>query len=176
MTYSENIKNLISNILATFNQVYHSVEIVTIDAMKKPMAPFMDEYIDLSPTDEKEIIYIRKAGDDVAGESLKIGSCSKAYKMSTPVRIVFFRDHVQNRGQELAELLQAVLSQGVKLTRVVTDKWKLQKDESSGSYRFGPKTLYFAIDVNIFWDLIPDVCEKDYCIEVENPACLLTVL
>jgi len=175
MTYSDTIKNIMNNILARFNQVYHSVELVTIDGFKIPAAPLMDEYQDLSPTDEKEIIYIRKAGDDNAGADIKIGSCSKSYKMSTQFRIVFFKDHAENHTKILADLMQIILLQNVKLNRVITDKWKLQKDESSGSYRFGPKTAYFALDITVGWDLISDSCENDYCIEIDNPACLLTV-
>jgi len=170
MTYFETIQLMMKNILASFSEVWHSVEQITIDGEKFPAAMKDDEFIDLSPTDQKETIYIRKAGDDAASGPLKISSCGKAYLMVTPVRIVFFRDHAEGHDKIIAELLQSVLMHHVKLTRVITNKFTLAKDESSGTYSFGPKTCYVAIDVAVTWELEPDTCDKDYCISVENPA------
>ena len=176
MTYFETIQLLMNNILASFDEVHHSVEQVVINNLKIPAYSKDDEYINLSPTDEKEIIYIRKIGDDVASGPLKISSCGKSYLMVTPVRIIFFRDHAEGHDKIIAELLQSVLCQHTKLVRVMTDKWKIQKEESSGDFAFGPKTAYFAVDIQVTWNLLPDSCERDYCVSTENPVrtCVLT--
>lgn len=175
MTYFETIQLLINNILISFSEVWHSVEQISIDGEKFPAAKQNDEYINLSPNDQYEIIYIRKLGDDSAVGPLKISSCGKSYMMTTPVRLVFFRDHAESHDKIIAELLQSVLIQQVKLNKVISDKWSLMKLESTGTFSFGPKTAYFAIDLNINWNLIPDDCEKDWCITIENPVKICAV-
>lgn len=170
MTYSETILALSESLLKNFDEVYHSAEIVTNDAgIKFPAIALGDEWISLAPTDQKETLYIRRnSGDDVQ-EEVKFGSCSKAYKMRTSLKIVFFRDHTTDHRKILQRLMQSVLIGGIRLRSIVQDKWALQKEESSGDYTFGADTAYFAIIVNAVWDLYPDSCDQDFCADIENP-------
>lgn len=170
MTYPEVIQNLSAAILVNFDQVYHSAEVVINDkGVKFPAINQLDEWIDLSPTDQRETIYIRRNGDDEVSEDLKTGSCSKSYKMRTHLRIVFFKDHAKKHAEILSKLMQSVLIGSTKLNRIIQDKWKLQKDESSGQFNFGANTAYFAIDIYALWTLIGETCEQDFCLEIENP-------
>ncbi len=172
MTYQETISNLANNILVHFDEVYHSAEIVTIPERKVQKFPAinqLDEWIDLSPTDQKETIYIRRNGDDEVQEELKISSCGKSYRMRSSFRIVFFKDHAKKHNEIVAKLMQSVLIGGTKLKSIIRDKWKLMKDESSGEYNLGATTAYFAIDIYALWQLKSDTCEEDYCIDIPNP-------
>lgn len=168
MTYSEVISNISSNILLSFDEVYHSAEIVTTDKQKFPAIINADEWISLVPTDQREIIYIRRNGDDEAEET-RVSSCGKSYRMKTPMRIVFFKDHAKNPEEIIFKLMQGVLTGQTKLKSVIRDKWKLQKEESSGDYNFGATTVYFALDIYIMWDLLSDTCEHDFCVDIPNP-------
>lgn len=171
MTYQEIIVNLSNSITKKFDEVYHSAEIVINDKnIKLPAISIHDEWLPLVPSDQKETIYIRRNGDDEVIEELKMGSCSKSYKMRSQLRIVFFRDHAKSQNKILSDLLQSILIQGTKLNRVVRDKWKLLKDESSGDYNFGATTAYFAIDIYALWTLYSDFCEQDCCVDIENPV------
>jgi len=178
MTYQEVILNLSNSLLTKFDEVYHSAEIVTTDENEKlPTVVLKNEWISLAPTDQKETIYIRRNGDDDVVEELKLGSCIKSYKMRSQLRVVYFEDYADKHNEIIAHLLQSVLIGGTKLVRMVRDKWKLKKDESSGDYVFKPTTAYFAIDIYVFWELKPDNCEEDFCVDIENPIkkCLVTV-
>lgn len=169
MTYSENIQSLAERLLIHFDNVYHSAEIIVNDSgIKLPAVPLKDGWLSLEPTDQREVVYIRRNGDDEVLDELKIGSCVKSYKMKSQLRIVFFKDHADKHSEILFNLMQSALS-GSKLVRIIRDKWKLQKDESSGDYGFGATTAYFAIDVYIYWNLVPDTCEEDFCIDITNP-------
>lgn len=170
MRYNEVIQNLANNILVDFDEVYYNAETIVNDkGIKKPAIPQKAEYIPLSPEDTREIIYIRRNGDDEVIEELKIGSCVKSYKMRSPLRIVYFKDHTSDHKKVLSQLMQSILIKSTKLNKIIQDKWKLQKDESSGDYNFDASTCYFAIDIYAIWELMPDSCEEDFCIEGENP-------
>lgn len=170
MNYSEIIQTLANNIIVDFDEVWYNAEtIVNNEGIRLPAVPKNEEYIPLAPTDQREIIYIRRNGEDEVIEEAKIGSCTKAYKMRSQLRVVYFRDHAKQHNKILHQLMQSVLVQGTKLKTIIQNKWKLQKDESSGDYNFGASTAYFAIDIYINWDLFPDTCEEDFCIEGENP-------
>lgn len=168
MRYSDIIQNLASNLLTHFDVVYHSVEIVKADETF-PAVSIADEWINLSPTDQREVVYIRRNGNDEVSGQLKIVSCSKAYQMQTPLRIVYFKDHAKKHNEILSKLMQSVLIGGTKLKSIIQDKWKIQKDESSGNYNFGATTAYFAIDIHAIWELQPDICDEDFCLEITNP-------
>lgn len=170
MKYSEIIENLSNSILENVDSVYHSTEIITTDEGNKfPAISKENEWINLSPSDVQEAIYIRRNGDDEVVEELKIASCGKSYKMRSQLRIVFFKDHAEKHNEILHKLMQSVLISGTKLNKVIRDKYKLLKDESSGEYSFGPKAAYFAIDIYALWHLTPDTCEDDFCLTIENP-------
>ncbi len=169
MTYRETILNIANKIAERFDKVYHSAEIVINDnGIKIPAVSVGEEWIYLGPLDQEQMIYIRRNGDDDA-EEFKLGSCTKAYRMRTSTRIVFFQDFADNHNKIISELLQSVLIQGVKLNRVVIDKFRLLKEESSADYNFGPTTAYFALDISVYWDLQPDKCDHDFCVDDENP-------
>lgn len=170
MTYTQVIENLSNSILQKFDEVFHSAEIITNDkAEKMPAISKADEWFDLTPTDQRETIYIRRNGEDEVIEDLKIGSCGKSYRMRSSLRVVFFKDHAKQHNKILSQLMQSVLITGTKLQKITQDKWKLMKEESSGEYNFGATTAYFAIDIYALWHLIPDTCDEDFCIELENP-------
>lgn len=170
MTYTEAIQSLANNLLTYFDEVYHSAEIVMADT-KFPAVVKGNEWLSLAPTDQKETIYIRRNGDDEVMEELQISSCGKSYRMRSQLRVVYFKDHAKNHNEILSHLMQSVLINSTKLIRVTQDKWKLQKDESSGDYSFGPTSAYFAIDIYAYWNIIPDRCEQDFCTEFKNPFC-----
>lgn len=169
MRYSDIIQLLANNILVNFDEVYVNAEIVMPEKEKFPAVSVADEWINLVPTDTKETIYIRRNGDDEVIEELKLGSCVKSYRMRSQLRIVFFKDHAKNHNEIIAHLMQAVLVTGTKLKSIIRDKWKLQKDESSGDYNFGATTAYFAIDIYALWTLQNDTCIEDFCIDIQNP-------
>ena len=170
MTYPEIIESISTNLSNYFDEVYHSTEVVTIDKEKFPAISNVNEWVNLSPTDEKEIVYIRRAADDDVSDELKISSCARAYKMRSLLRVVYFKDNATNHEEILFKLMQSVLIAHTKVKSIIRDKYRLQKDESSGDYSFKPSTAYFAIDVYGFWELKHDVCEQDFCIEIDNPV------
>lgn len=179
MTYSQIIQILASNILIYFDEIYVNAEIVSLKKEKFPAVSMASEWLTLAPTDQKETIYIRRSGDDEVTEEMKLSSCAKSYRMRSSLRIVFFKDHAASQNDILAHLMQAVLTQGTKLRSITRDKWKLQKEESSGNYNFGPTTAYFAIDIYAIWTLLPDDCLEDFCADILNPlkkeSCLAAV-
>jgi hypothetical protein len=170
MNYTETILNLSNSLLQSFDEVYYSVEIIQNDKGEKlPAYQLEDEFIDVVFSDTKETVYIRRNGDDEAVEDLKIGSCVKSYKMRTPVRIVYSKDFAKDHNTILFKLMQAVLIGGTKLRGIVRDKFKLQKEESTARLRLGATSAYFAVDVYVFWQLLPDNCEQEICLTLENP-------
>lgn len=178
MTYSEIISLITNKLVGYFDEVYHSAEIITTDAnVKFPAITDGDGWLSLVPTDQREIIYIRRNGDDEMISDLGIGGCMVAYKMRTPLRIVYFKDHAQNLDSILSKILIASLVSHTTIRSVIRDKWKLMKEESSGDYNFGATTAYFAVNIYANWQLIPDKCEEsDFCITIDNPVkkCITT--
>lgn len=172
MNYSDVIEIIANNLLRYFDEVYHSAEIIVNDKNIKMPAVALnktDEWLPLVPTDQREIVYIRRAGEDEVQEELKIGSCIKSYKMRSSLRIVFFKDHASNHAEIIHRLTQSALSAGTKLKTIIRDKWKLQKDESSGDYTFGATTAYYAVDIYALWELKTDSCPQDFCLDIANP-------
>lgn len=173
MTYSEIIETIANNLAERFSEVYHSAEQIFTTANNKqikfPAINKGSEWINLSPEDIEETLYIRRNGDDEVFEEIKIGSCSKAYKMRSSLRIVYFIDNAKKHDEILFKLMQSVLLTHTKLKGIIRDKFKLLKDESTGDYNFKPKTAYFAIDIYAIWELKSDVCEQDFCIDLPNP-------
>lgn len=168
MTYSETIVNIANSLLQNFDEVFHSVEIIQVGE-KLPAYPVGDEYRDVMFSDTKETVYIRRNGDDEVQEELKLSSCSKSYKMRTPVRIVYSKDHAKDHTDIVFKLMQSVLIGGTKLKGIVKDKFKLAKDESSAQLNLGGSSAYFAIDIYVYWNLLPDKCEQDVCADLQNP-------
>lgn len=178
MKYSEIIEILANRVINHFDEVYYGAELVTVDNKKFPAVIAGDEWIDLSPTDQKETIYIRRAGDDSVEHTNNIGSCAIGYKMITPLRIVFFKDHEQFPDQVLFKLLKIALTPKTRLRSIIRDKFRLAKEETSGEYGLGASTAYLAIDIYAIWDLLPESCdESDLCISIDNPLkkCTTTI-
>jgi len=169
MTYSDTIQNLATNLINYFDKVYHSAEIIVSDTqVKLPAVPINDEWFSLAPSDQSETVYIRRNGDDEVMEDLKLSSCVKSYKMRSSLRVVYFKDNAKNFAEILHNLTQSCLVVNTKLNRIIRDKWRLQKDESSGNYNFGATTAYFAIDIYALWELKSNTCE-DLCLTIDNP-------
>lgn len=171
-TYHDIILQLTQRLSNNFDKVYHSAELVTVDKERFPAISLHKEWVNLSPKDTTELLYIRRNGDDEVYSEEPQGSCSKAYKMRSPLRIVYFNDNDGNTDETLFKLMQSVLVGNTKIQRIIRDKYKLQRDESSGSYEFTPQTVYLAVDLYVTWMLQPDICEQDFCIDIENPYCL----
>lgn len=169
MTYAQIITAICTGLLQNFEQVYHSAETVEIENFKHPAINIGEEWISLAPDDRKEILYIRRNGPDEALDDFRVGSCITSYKMRTPLRIVYFKDRASCHPDILAKLMQSALIKHTKLVRILQDKWRLQKEESSGDYHFGPTTAYFALDIYAIWQLLPDSCDQDLCVEMQNP-------
>jgi hypothetical protein len=173
MTYQEIILSLSNSLLNKFDEVYHSAELITIQedgkTYKFPAITLKDEWVILAPTDQQQILYIRRNGEDEVQSDLRLASCGKAYNMRSILRVVYFDDNAEKHNEILQHLMQSVLVSGIKLKSIIRDKVKLFKDESSGEYSFRPTTAYFALDVYALWNLKPDSCEEDFCIELDNP-------
>jgi hypothetical protein len=174
MTYSETIQAIANNLAERFCEVYHSAELIFLTDENKKQVKFPainkdQEWIKLAPEDTEETLYIRRNGDDEVFEELRISSCSKAYRMRSPLRIVYFRDNTKSSEEPMFKLMQSVLLSNTRLRGIIRDKFKLLKDESTGDYSFKPTTVYLAIDIYAFWELQPDVCEQDFCIDIDNP-------
>lgn len=170
MNYGETIMQLANNLLVSFDEVYHSVEIVSNEKSERfPAMTMADEWIDLSPSDQKEIVYIRRNGADEVAEEFQLSSCVKSYKMRSSLRIVYFKDHAGNSEEILFKLMQAILVNGTKLKSINRDKFKLLKEENSGKYNLGANTAYFAVDIYALWDLVGNTCTQDFCADIVNP-------
>lgn len=169
MIYNDIILNLSNSLLNNFDEVYHSAEIITTDDGKFPAVSINDEWLSLVPTDQKQVLYIRRNGDDEVQSDLRLSSCGKGYSMRSTLRIVYFQDHAKNHNEILSKLMQSALIASTKLKSIIRDKVKLFKDESNGDYNFGATTAYFAIDIYILWELKPDTCDEDFCVTLDNP-------
>lgn len=174
MTYADVIQKLVTNLAGNFSKVFHSAELITIIDQGKivdkyPAINVDKEWLELAPTDMNDMIYIRRNGDDSLFKELQIGSCTKAYKMRTPLRIVYFNMN-GNAEKSLFYMMQAVLTQSTTPVFIIRDKFKLFREESMGDYNFSPTTVYLAIDVNVFWDLLSDKCDQDFCVKLDNPV------
>lgn len=170
MNYAETIRTLANNLLVNFDEIYYNAEMVVNDKGERhPAIALKNEYLPLSPTDQREVIYIRRNGDDEVLSEERLGSCITSYKMRSHLRIVYFKDNCKEHEKVVHNLMQSVLIGNTKLNKIIRDKFKLKKEESSGEYNFGASTAYYAIDIYIHWNLQPDTCEQDFCIEGENP-------
>lgn len=114
--------------------------------------------------------YIRTAGDMVA-VPLKIQSCARTYEVTAPLRVVFFNDNESRDHEELVRQLAAfTFLTGVNLVRVITDKFRLIREESSlFREKFDGKTFYIAFDVSLTFILLPSDCETTECLVNTNP-------
>lgn len=114
--------------------------------------------------------YIRTNGD-MSGVPMKIQSCGRDYSMTSPLRVVFFNDNETRNHEELIrQLASFTFMQNVTLQRIITDKFRLVREESP-LFResFDGKTFYIAFDIAVTFILLPSDCEKKTCIAHPNP-------
>lgn len=119
--------------------------------------------------------YIRNNGDMV-GVPFKMSACGRTYTMTAPLRVVFFNDNEDRNQEELIRQLGTfTFLKNVTLQRIITDKFRLVKEESAiFRERFDGKTFYVAFDVFVTFILLPSDCENKTCNVHPNPieSCL----
>lgn len=115
--------------------------------------------------------YIRTAGD-IVGVPFKLSSCERTYTMTAPMRVVFFNDNEDRNHEELIRQLGTfTFLKNVNLVRIITDKFRLVKEESQVfREKFDGKTFYVAFDVSVTFILLPSDCEKTDCLTYPNPV------
>lgn len=152
---------------------FHSVQLLKNEqsAILYPAYPLGNEYTYSGIDDTRGLFgYIRTNGD-IAGTSFKIASCERSYSMSAPMRVVFFNDNEDRNQEELIRRLSTfTFLKNVSLIRIITDKFRLVKEESPiFRQNFDGKTFYAAFDVLVTFILLPSDCETDDCIIHPNP-------
>jgi len=154
-------------------KVFHSVQILSNreTGVIYPAYPKGGEYTYSGIDDTHGLFaYIRTAGDAVA-TPIKIQSCGHAFDVAIPLRVVFFHD-VEGRDHEqlTTKLLSFTFIKNVRLIRVISDKFRLQREESPlFRNHFDGKTFYIAVDIFISVILKPSDCESENCIIYPNP-------
>lgn len=156
------------------SKVFHSCEqLKTPDSqLLYPAYKRGGEYVYTGIDDTKGLFaYIRNNGDAV-GVPLKIDSCSKSYTMTAPLRVVFFNDYEKRDFNELTTWLSSfTFLTNVNLVRVITDKFRLTREESP-LFResFDGQTFYIAFDVTVSFVLLASECDPNYCQTYLNPV------
>lgn len=164
-----------NKILATglVKKVFHSCQLLKND-QNQTMYPAYQvgaEYTYAGIDDTHGLFaYIRNNGD-IVGVPFKMDSCGRTYTMTAPLRVVFFSDNEDRNQDELIRMLGTfTFLKNVNLVRVVTDKYRLVKEESQiFRERFDGKTFYIAFDVSVTFILLPSDCEVKTCIVHPNP-------
>jgi hypothetical protein len=156
------------------SKVYHSVQLIKDDnfVTQYPVYRQGKEYVYTGLDDARGLFaYIRNAGD-TSGVPLKIQSCGRSYDMDASLRIVFFNDNEERDQDELLrQLASFTFLTGVTLQRIITDKFRLVKEESQiFRQRFDGKTFYAAFDVLVSFILLPSDCATDECVVYKNPV------
>lgn len=156
------------------SKVFHSCQIIRDDKNQTlyPAYPRGGEYVYTGIDDSKGLFaYIRENGD-MAGFPLKIESCGRSYTMTAPLRIVFFNDNETRDQADLVRRLSAfTFLTNVTLVRVITDKFRLVREESPlFRQSFDGKTFYAAIDVTVTFVLSSSDCATEACIVYKNPV------
>lgn len=164
-------------ILATglVSKVYHSCELYR-DPQKGTMYPVYlkggeQTYVGVDDTQDL-FAYIRTNGD-IAAVPNKTQSCGRSYDLTTPLRVVFFRDNEPfDHGILIDALSQFTMLKGVTLSRIIDDKVRLVREESD-IFRptFDGRTFYVAFDILVSSLLLPSTCEIDLCDVFTNPIC-----
>lgn len=179
MQITEKQIELCNAVLATrlLTRMYHSVEMVR-DAQRNSATPYYPkggagEYDFVGPDDTLSFYgYVRVSGD-ISATLLKVQSCARSYEASIPMRVVFFNQHEERDHASLVQqLLSVTFLTGVTLVRVITDKFKLIKDEAPQTKQnFDAATFYVAFEVLVNALLLPSHCEQDVCRTFTNPIC-----
>jgi hypothetical protein len=156
------------------SKVFHSCELLKTDDGQTiyPAYKIGREFTYSGIDDAKGLFaYIRSNGDTV-GVPIKIDSCGKSYTMTAPLRVVFFNDNESRDFNELTTLLSSFTFMGnVNLVRVVTDKFRLVREESPMfREKFDGQTFYVAFDVSVTFVLLKSDCEPNVCQIFINPV------
>jgi hypothetical protein len=154
------------------NKVFHSCQILRDDNQQLyPVYQSGKDWTYAGIDDAKGLFaYIRSNGD-IVSVPFKMQSCARSYDVTAPLRVVFFSDN-EDRNQEelLSKLTSFAFMTGLNLVRIVTDKFRLVKEESPVfRARFDGKTFYAAFDVTANFILLPSTCETDMCETHPNP-------
>lgn len=154
-------------------KVFHSCQLLSDD--QKKLYPAYQRGAEFTYTgidDAKGLFaYIRNNGD-LVGVPLKIQSCSRSYDMAAPLRVVFFNDNEDRNHEDLiTKLAPLSFLTGVTLQRIITDKYRLVREESDiFRERFDGKTFYVAFDLLVAFLLLPSTCPTNVCETFVNPV------
>ena len=156
------------------SKVFHSVTLLRDENSKVlyPVYQLGSDFVYSGIDDAKGLFaYIRHNGD-MAGVPFKIDSCGRNYTMTAPMRVVFFNDNETRDHEELVRQLGSfTFLSGLTLTRIVTDKFRLVKEESAiFREKFDGTTFYVAFDINATFILLPGDCETNACPVHPNPV------
>lgn len=175
MTTAMQIK-IAEQILATglVGEVFHSCELIRDDQkVLNPAYKQGADYYTVGLDDERGLYaYIRSNGE-ITAATLKLTSCRGAYEVTAPLRVVFYHD-VEDRdeGWLLRRLGSFTFLTDVTLQRVVTDKFRLAREESDlQDPNFDGKVFYVAFDVLVNTILLPSDCAEPACPVHPNPIC-----
>lgn len=156
-------------------KVYHSCEMLQGEGGRLyPAYPTGSEYIYVGMDDRKELFaYIRFNGDAVA-TPFKKASCENASDVRTPLRVVFFSDSEdRDRNFLTTKLSSFTFVPGVILQRIITDKYKLVREESDVyQAHIDGHVFYMAVDVLVKTILLSDTCNNAQCEIHQNPITL----
>lgn len=178
---TENQIELARQILATgiVNRVYHSCQLIRDqdDQQLYPAYQEGDEFLYVGTDDGKGLFAYIRVNGDMTGVPFKIASCARSYDMVAPLRVVFFNDHEKRNHEDLVgQLSKLTFLTGMTLQRIITDKWRLAREESpiQRNIALGGNTFYVAFDVLAAFVLLPNTCDPTPCIVHPNPitSCL----
>lgn len=115
--------------------------------------------------------YIRTNGDTTS-VPFKIDSCRRAYTITAPLRVVFFNDNeTRDHGELTRQLGTFAFLSGVTLVRIITDKFRLVREESQlFREKFDGQTFYIAFDISLTFVLSSSDCESKVCQVYANPV------
>lgn len=167
------------NIIASgiVNKVYHSCQLLRDEQYQQffPVYRKGAEQPYIGIDDTKGLFAYIRANGDMSAEVSRVASCSNAYDMKAPLRVVFFSDNERRDFGLLVTRLSAfAFAAGVRLNRVITDMNKLLKDEQPNfAHQFDGQTFYVALDITVTFVLSPNLCEQTDCKAYVNPLCKL---
>ena len=155
-------------------KVFHSCQLLKNDQLQTlyPAYQVGAEFTYAGIDDTRGLFaYIRTNGD-IVSVPFKVQSCARAYTITVPLRVVFFND---NESRDHAELVRqlgtfAYLS-GVTLVRIITDKFRLVREESSlFRAKFDGQSFYVAFDISLTFVFSASDCESKVCQVYPNPV------
>lgn len=155
-------------------KVFHSCQLIRQEdgTQLYPAYPNGKDFVYMGPDDTKGFFaYLRSSGDLTMVPEL-IGGCKKSYTVTAPLRVVFFHDDETRNHEDLVTKLSTfTFLANVTLARVITDKFRLVREESD-LYRpsFDAKTFYTAFDITLNLVLLQEDCGPDQvCAVQQNP-------